>query len=323
MILGSCSAQKESLESETEPVETNYATAAPDEDQAPDFETYFRSVRLVLSVAYYRQADFWSAPGLPDSLLNSDFWSTADSVSMFTESTSGTATVLAVTDDQLAVVTAAHVVEFPDTIKVYHYDEGGLRHGIRVIAVKVRQQTYLPGLGGGQDLDLLASDTKADIAVLAQDYRPNPENDMVFPMVTGKAADLEWGSFVYVLGYPTGRAMMTSGMVSQPDRDDEHSFLLDIAFNKGMSGGPVFARRTGSSEFECVGLVTSGSASNELLLVPNLDDARPSMESGEPYHGEIFARQQKRLQYGVTVAVSIESVRGLLAEVVPEVPAPD
>ena len=186
------------------------------------------------------------------------------------------------------------------------------------MAVKVRQQTYLPGIDRGQDLSLLAVDEKVDIALLTQDYRPTVESQPVFPMPTGSAVDLEWGSFVYVLGYPTGRAMITSGIVSQPDRNDDHGFLLDIVFNKGMSGGPVFARRRGSSEFECVGLVTSGSAGRELLVVPDRDDARPTLDSGEPYTGDIFARETRRLHYGVTVGVAVESVRRLLAGVIPE-----
>jgi hypothetical protein len=311
ILLGSCTGQKESMDVEQAHGERTYSPSAPGEDEAPDFEAHFRSVRLIRSIAYYRQADFWTPPGLPDSLLNSHFWNEADSISTFTESSSGTATVLNVAGDQSAVVTAAHVVSFPDTVKAYHFD-GSKRQGAKVIAVKVRQQTYLPGLSGAQDLELLASDQHSDIALLAQDLESGPQTEFVFPVALGSATDLEWGSFVYVLGYPTGRAMVTSGLVSEPDRDRDHSFLLDIVFNRGMSGGLVIARRRGSDRFESVGLVTSGSATRELVLIPDSDDARHSLESGEAFEGDVFAEEVRRIRYGVTVAVSIEKVQELL-----------
>jgi hypothetical protein len=108
--------------------------------------------------------------------------------------------------------------------------------------------------------------------------------------------------------------MITSGVVSQPERDDDHAFLVDVVFNLGMSGAPVFARRKESAVYEWVGVVTSGSAGSEYILVPSTKEAQRSIETGDPFEGDVFASRVKRLRYGITMAVSVESVQQLVED---------
>jgi hypothetical protein len=283
----------------------------PAEQDVPDFEGLFRSVRLLTSVAYYRQADFWSPPGLPIDGQHTDFWDEADSTSTFTESESGTATIVQLSAGRFAVVTAEHVVSFPDTVRSFYYEQGR-RSGIKVIAVRVRQDNFITDIEQARSLEILAADKRLDIAILGQptDTDDRPDLSLAFP--AGQASDLDWGSLAYSPGFPAGMAMVTSGMVSQPDRDRDKSFLLDIVFNKGMSGAPILARRVDTGRFEWVGILTSGSASSEHLLVPTQDQIKESTDTGEPFEGDMFVTQFKRIRYGVTMAVSIESIRSLV-----------
>ncbi len=290
-----------------------YARGMPDEEDIPDFGGLFRSVRLLSSLAYYRQADFWSAPGLSIELERTDFWDGADSVSTFTETKSGTAAIVQFSAGRLAVVTAAHVVAFPDTVRSY-YLEDGHKVGLKVIAVRVRQENFIPDIDQARDLEILASDDRLDLAILGQQLDTETRQDLSFRYPAGESVDLNWGSLTYVVGFPAGKAMVTSGMVSQPDRDRDHSFLVDVVFNKGMSGAPVLARREGSRRFEWVGILASGSASSEYLLVPGREDAERAIDTGEPFKDDAYASRFRRIRYGVTMAVSIESIRDLVSE---------
>lgn len=306
LIAGACASTRDEATRADEP-ERRYARAAPPEQNIPAFGELLESVRQLNCITYYRQADFWDEPGLPMTEDSGDFWKEADSVSTFTETLSGTATIVQYSKSRIAAVTALHVIDFPDTVRSYHYAHGR-RSGIKAIAVKRRQDIFLPAIDQVRNLEVLADDTTHDIALVGQTLELERDDDFSFNIPVGRASDLDWGSLGYVLAYPAGMAMVTSGMVSQPDRNREHSFLLDVVFNKGMSGAPVVARRMGSPGFEWVGIVTSSSAGSEYLLVPDEREAGESIDRGEPFKGEVFAWQFRRLRYGVTMAVSIETV---------------
>ena len=71
----------------------------------------------------------------------------------------------------------------------------------------------------GEDFDVLAIDNLNDIAILGSEIN---EGDLdrvkVFPYPSGKSKELEWGSFVYIMGYPLGLQMITRGIVSNPTK---------------------------------------------------------------------------------------------------------
>lgn len=307
-MIGACSSGQQAVESE--PVAT-YLRDVPEDWEIPDFERMLESVRLIRSIAYYRQANFDSTTSFDPGQPGADMWSEADTVSVFTREASGTGTILQYSDGRIAILTAAHVVGFPDTVATYYIDNG-VRTGVNAMAVKVRQENFVADLGEIRRLELLASDPGLDIAVLGQSATASELTPSSLTVRAGSASDLDWGSHVYVMGYPAGYAMMTSGLVSQPGRSQNEGFLLDIPFNRGMSGAPVIAHRGDPAVFEWVGMVTSGAAGSEYLLVPEVEQAQRSIESGEPFTGEAFASHFRRLRHGVTIAVSIEAVIDLI-----------
>lgn len=269
---------------------------------------------MISSVGFYRQANFSSSDGWPaDRPITDRIWREADTVTTFTQSVVGTATILQFSTNRVALLTAAHIVTFDDTVTTYYRDRERPT-GIRAFAVKVRQRNYAADIPGADGLEVLARNDRLDIAIVGQAINTLDMTFPVFPLPAGRAADLNWGSFVYVVGYPVGLRMVSSGIVSQPNRDGDASFLTDVVFNRGMSGGAVLASRSRGGPLEWVGIVTSGSANTEYDLVPEDDRMDENRVSGEPYEGQIYINRTQRIRYGVTMAVSIDAIRKLVGD---------
>ena len=317
LVATSCTVFGCSTAQTTAPVQDEdgkYSTSFPGPGRTASLDPALLSVRMISSVGFYRQADFSSAFGWPaDRPITDRIWKDADTVTTFTESVVGTGTVLQFSRSRLALVTSAHVVTFADTVTTYYRDERG-EIGVRSFAVMVKQRNYVADIPGTGDLEVLARDDGLDIAIVGQSINSRDLIVPVFPLPPGKARDLDWGSFIYVIGFPAGLRMVTSGIVSQPNRDRDASFLTDVLFNRGMSGGAILAARSGSSTLEWVGIATSGSATTEHMLAPDEKHLHEGLTSGEPYEGEVFISKAQRIRYGVTMAVSIEAVRKLAAD---------
>jgi len=272
------------------------------------------SIRMLSSIGFYRQADFSSPDIWPvDRPITDRIWRVADTVTTFSQSVVGTGTVLQYSLNRIALLTSAHVVTFDDTLTTYYLRDGE-PVGVRTFAVKIRQRNYVADIPGAGSLEILARNDRDDIAIVGETVDTRGAMIPVFPLPTGRGDDLTWGSFVYVVGYPVGLRMVSSGIVSQPRRDDQNAFLTDVVFNRGMSGGAVLAARSGGASLEWVGIVTSASANTEYILAPNSEKLRDDLTSGEPYEGEILVKRDQRIRYGVTIAVSIDAIRKLARE---------
>ena len=288
-----------------------YTTGFPGPNDGFDIEAALSAVQMLSSVGYYKQASFSNPTAWPKNRkLSADVWEMADTVSTFTNEVFGTGTVVQFSGGRVAVVTSAHVVSFRDTITTYH-DIDSVSAGIRAIAILVKQRNYLVEIPGADALEVLARDDKLDIAILGQPITTDDMEARVSTLPTGAAGDLKWGSFVYAFGYPVGFKMVSSGLVSQPMRNNSGSFLTNVVFNRGMSGAAVLAARPGSSVLEWVGVMTSGAATTEYHLTPEpkFDDDEPVR--GEPYEGDSFVSKVQRIRYGVSTSVSIEAVKRL------------
>lgn len=269
---------------------------------------------MLSSVAYYRQASFTRPSGWPaDQQITDRIWRAADTVTTFSQSVVGTGTVLQASLDRFALLTSAHVVTFEDTIKTYFIVNDD-PVGIKAFAVRVNQRNYVADIPGAGSLEVLARNDRDDIAIIGQTINTQALMIPVFSLPPGHGRDLTWGSFVYVVGYPVGMRMVSTGIVSQPERDDQNAFLTDVVFNRGMSGGAVLAARSEGSSLEWVGIVTSSSANTEYVLEPDVENLHEDLQSGAPYEGEMYARRIQRIRYGVTMAVSIDAIRKLARE---------
>ena len=220
------------------------------------------------------------------------------------ESVSGTATVIYYDGKSVGLLTCSHVVDYPDTIYNWYNAEKTV---LQSVSVKVRQQNYISGLPDGEPIEVLVLDTKNDIALLQKKLHPHIEQPAVFNYKSGSTRELEWGTFVYIMGYPLGNLMVTRAIVSNPDKSRNGSFLTDALYNKGISGSPVFALRDGVPNFEWIGMAKSAAAGNFIYLLPdeNLVDV---VNIRNPYKGEVYVNKKLDINYGVTFSVTIEAI---------------
>lgn len=227
---------------------------------------------------------------------------------IFSESVGGTALSILSDNNRMAFLTCSHVVDFPDTVISYFpYPDNNI---IQVIGIKARQQNNISLLPDGSDLEILAIDSKEDIAILGKETN-GEQNDYIdaitYPM--GDSEELEWGSFVYIMGFPLGHAMITRGIVSDPKRIKKGSFLIDAVFNHGFSGGPVIAVRDGVPNFEIVGMVKSSAAVNRYYFTPRETDNLTELNFNESYKGELKLVSEKDIKYGITFSVTSGTLR--------------
>jgi S1-C subfamily serine protease len=157
---------------------------------------------------------------------------------------------------------------------------------------------------------ILLIDNENDIAILNKELTSSSITQIpVLKYPFGKARELEWGSFVYLIGYPMGYKVITKGIVSQPDRDKKGSFLIDALFNRGLSGGILLAVRDGVPNFEVVGITASAAAETDTVLVP---EKNKNYDETIPYEGKIYVDNKKNINYGLTKAISADAILTLI-----------
>ncbi len=292
-----------------------YDSEYPYQPASKALEKLLETVHFLNCVAYYRGYIFSPEVRLKRQHITDEVIKThAVQRTFFNHTASGTATVVYAQDVQLALLTCAHIVDFPDTLYTYRTDAFDQpTEYLESVAIKIRQQNYIPDLPLANNLRILVSDRSLDVALVGQTLpRPPLRPIRVFDFPVGSAKELQWGTFVYILGFPKGQKMVTSGLVSSPNRTVQGSFLVDAPFNKGFSGGIVVAIRDGIPNFELVGLMNSVSAESELILVPEKGFLKKRLVEEKPYRGEVYVRNLRRINYGVTYAIGIDAIREFL-----------
>ena len=68
----------------------------------------------------------------------------------------------------------------------------------------------------------------------------------------------------------------------------------------------------GPPNFELVGLANAISGERELVLRPDPSIDERDFQFSEPYKGQIYIDKQIKINYGITFAVSIETIREFL-----------
>lgn len=292
-----------------------YDSEFPSRSSSDYLEKLSDPVKMINTIAYY-EGYFFSENEkvtMPD-ILAGGYSSKSDTTLSFHNSSSGTATVIYSQSKKVAILTSAHVMDHPDTlITYYNIDDTDSTQIIESFCLKKKQRNILIGITEGAGFEVLAFDPYLDLAVLGKElvYPPDPKIP-VFNSPLGSAKDLQWGSFVYMIGWPKGNKMVTRGIVSSPNRDRKHSFLIDALFNRGFSGGIVLVIRDGVPNFELVGIVSSVSASFEQILVPEVDADGSKFDPKLPYTNQIYVKNQQQIDYGITYAVSIENIQKFL-----------
>ena len=238
---------------------------------------------------------------------------TAVDRSFFSESVHGTATIVKNDNNRIVAMTSAHIVDYPDTIFTYFVDNRNNETTIlESVSVKRKQSNFIRELPDNGDLEIIFTDEALDVAFLGNTFdEANSLAHPVFSYPVGEPEDLEWGSFVYIMGYPAGHKMVTRGIVSNPKVNKKGEFLIDALFNQGISGGIVLAVRDGVPNFELVGIAKSVSASYKNVLKPVHESHQEMYNPNVPYEGDLFVKVEKEINYGVTFTVSIGEIRNL------------
>ena len=280
-----------------------YDTGPPAQGASSALDKISQSIYRLNIIAFYASYTFDRSTHITlEKLKKGNIDAAAASHTVSSRSVLGTASVVYVDNDKVALLTCAHVVNFPDTAITYFPDSSGI---IRNVSIKMKQKNYVAGLIN-PNAKILATDSKHDLALLEATINPK-ENVQVIPFPVGKSSDLDWGTFIYVMGFPMGRKMVGSGIVSKPVNNKDGFFLTNAIFNRGISGGPVFAIRGSSQNFEWVGIASSSSVSDIFYLEPNINNTEKYSKS-EPYVGELLINKKKVINYGVTFSVSMEEI---------------
>ncbi len=275
-------------------------------------ESLLPSIRMINGVAYYRVEHYER----DDRLLVSDVrrgkaGAASLSTTYYSDTAAGTGTLVLARGDRIAFLTSAHVVVFPDTVWSFHpANPTDSTRYVQAVAVKERTTMYVPDIPGADELEILAADPDADLAVVGQRLADLSDRELQeFGVPTGNEADLDWGSFVYILGYPAGVKMLTRGIVSRSFRRGHQAFVVDATFNPGVSGAPVLAIRDGIPNFEWIGIATASAASTEYVLSPDIEDRPADSDLPVEYEGTVYLTRKRTLRYGITTCASADAIR--------------
>jgi len=282
---------------------------------ADHLDKIVQSVHMISILAFYESFEFtFGARVTKKELIDGSYNGKISSRRYFQRPSTGTATVIYYTERHIALLTCEHLLDAPDTLIAYHRDSQDRKtHYIRTMAIKSRQNTHIIDIPQANDFKVLAVDEAQDIAIIGKQLEEKPRAPVaVFNYPAGRAGELQWGTNVYLIAYPRGKKMISTSLVSDPDRDKTHSFLLNTALPRGVSGGIVLAIRDGVPNFELVGMVNAISAESRSILIPFKKEELSDLDRIDSYEGEMLVSNLENIFYGVTYSVSIESVLDLI-----------
>lgn len=274
----------------------------------------FESVRRIQSSVIYRTYVFPrnqmpTVSEIPELFLNE----IAIDRTAGTHSTAGTAVVISINNRRALLLTAAHVVSLPDTL--YHFSDvqsDAVNRRVEAVSIAQSKNQYVFTDRGIEMIELLAQDGRRDLALMKTISDVSDTDLKAIMIPKGNPNRLDWTDVVYATGYPRGVQMVTRGIASRSEHPVRR-ITLDLAINRGFSGGPVFAVRNDGSGLEWLGTITSAMGERDYYLVPEdipVEDFNPEM----PYRGEIYVRSAPRIYYGISNAVDIDEARSFLRE---------
>jgi len=270
------------------------------------------SVKLVSSLTFYRKYVFAAEDQITKhSLLSRPNLYKQAIVTVTDKHASGTATIVYLQNRKTALLTCAHTVSEPDTVIKYVQNKNGLlTEWVRSVSVKIRQSLNVVDLPGNGSVTVLASDSSLDLALLGADIPLNFFPSIpVFTFPLGKSSELNWGTFVYLFGFPHGKKILTNAIVSHPNRNNAHDFIINATMYNGVSGGIILALRDGYPHFELVGIANALPVQQHLIIRPDPDMEIDTGTLDQPYKGAVFLERKTDIIHGMTFAISAENIR--------------
>lgn len=288
-----------------------------------------KSVHLLSILAFYQSYNFELESKIKkEDLLKIDLDAKATEKLVFEQPASGTASLIYFDGKRIAFLTCAHIIDFPDTVINYYRTEDKKETKlVKSFIYKVRQTNNVINQPIAFDFRILAMDKINDIALIGKEviagteYRFQSEMDkksrpalLVLNTPLGRAGDLELGTFVYIMGFPQAKKMVSTAIVSSPNYDRNNSFILDAILQKGISGGLILAIRDGVPNFELVGITKAISGSTQYTIVPDQGAYYSEWEFHKPYNGKVFLEKRDFSDPGMTFAVGIETILEFINE---------
>ena len=298
-------------------INNKYDTEFPYRDSSPILATVAQTIHRISSIAFYEAYIYDSNSKI--KLLNinkNNFESSAIEKIFFNKTSSGTASVISSVNKKLVLLTCDHIVDYPDTIISYWADKKGfLTDFVKSISFKKNENIYAVGMPELGRLLILASDREVDLALLGITFSVNyPGRFPALSIPIGYASQLDWGSFVYMFGFPINYKMVSHAIVSRPNYKNRGEFLIDGVVNRGFSGGLVMAVRNGIPNLELVGIIRSVPTDVKYILQPEPLKNNKQYDPLVPYKGNIYLQTEEKINYGITRVISTETIGQFLAK---------
>lgn len=313
ILLTSCSSSE--VSTETIVVDDGYTSVFPNRETSDELELISNSLVLINNMTFYNSYLYLDSVLTLKDLQNNDLTDKTIFDGTVTKTSSGTGTIINISGTTVSLLTAAHIVSYPDTIMTFYKSEDGKStQFIESIMVKERQNIY-SNLPEGGRLKLIAKDDKTDIAIVGNSFREI--NSILFPVLDiklGDSSELNWGDFVYVFGYPMHNKIVTRGIVSLPTNDNSDNFFVDALINRGSSGGIVLAMNGSNSTFELVGVVSSVPAEKMHVLSPENPQEDTYLLPGTVYTGNTTIEKLDNIRYGIGKIASSVAIKNFLIE---------
>jgi len=263
------------------------------------------SVKKIDCLAFYATYSFDGEDHITRAGISNDLLAKFENQKLISnESVSGTATTIYHQNSLVGMLTCAHVVDFPDSIFTWLDDD---TKRLSSVSILIKRQIFVVELPEGEPVEVVAMDKERDIALIMRRFKSDQSYVKVLQYPIGKTSLFEWGSVVYIVGYPLGNLMVTRALVSNPNKTSGGQFLTDALFNRGISGSPVFAIKDGVPNLEWVGMAAATSAFDLTMLKP-AKEAEKKPATNYPYEGPLYLEKMKMINYGVTYSVSIEEI---------------
>ncbi len=299
-----------------------YLSGAPERPVSPHLEKIVPAVKLISSLTFYRAWQFMLNDSITrEKLSQINLDAVAVKSYIYERPSSGTAVALFSQGKRMVYLTVNHVVNHPDTVYSFYPAENRPHEAspyIQSFAVKIRQSTNIVSGPRSSMPVTLNFDREKDLALVGIKLLDGaPTSARLLNVPFGKAAELHWGTFVYLLGFPQGRLILNQSLVSEPNRDADHGFLLSALVSRGISGGIILAIRDSVPNFELVGIATALGAQSQYYLKPDIQSNDPFINMRKPYEGKLYIGQRIGNNSGIVYAISAEAIVNFIRKSVP------
>lgn len=271
-----------------------------EKDRLRAYEEIGRSVLQITSTAYYENYYYappqtFSAALRQETLLKNKDYSTS--------SVAGTGLIIYKNPSKILLLTCHHIVEFVDTLKTYYLDtDKKPTRFLESLSIQYDQNVFVTHMSGTRSVGkIIVTDRQNDIALIESVPAENQMAEMQFQGRFDTDKSIRLGKEVYLLGFPKGNFMITSGLASPTS--SRKKFVIDTPFNQGFSGGVVVAFSEDYSSYTYLGMANSSAYSSDFILAPPNEPAVIEKYQNVPYEGEAYLKELNFINYGISFAI--------------------